>query len=87
MKLNAKDRNILRSAAAVADAQQELVEMQKSRRDGRPVAAIPAGPVLTLLFASLAVMYFSVLTITSEPEGGQAPIFVSGDIEQPLTPG
>jgi hypothetical protein len=87
MKLSAKDRNVLRSAAAVADAQQELVELQKSRRDGRPIAATAAGPLFALLFASLAVMYVSVLAITSEREGGQAPVFVSGDIEEPLTPG
>jgi hypothetical protein len=87
MKLTAKDRNVLRNAAAVADAQQELVALQKSRREGRPIAASTAGPLVALLFASMAMMYFSVMAITSEREAGQAPIFLSGDIEQPLTPG
>ena len=87
MKLTAKDRNMLRSAVAVADAQRELVALQKSRREGRPMSASAAGPLAALLFAFAAVMYFSVMAITSEHQAGQAPIFLSGDIEQPLTPG
>jgi hypothetical protein len=87
MKLTAKDRHILRHAAAIADAQEELVALQKSRREGRPITASTAGPLVALLVASMGVMYFSVMAITSEREAGQAPIFLSGDIEQPLTPG
>jgi hypothetical protein len=87
MKLNPKDRNTLRSAAAVADAQLELVTLQKNRREGRPISASAAGPLLALLLASLAMGYFSVMAITSENEAGQASIYLSGDIEQPLTPG
>lgn len=87
MKLNAKDRHLIRSAAAVADAQLELVTLQKNRREGRPIPASAAGPLLALLLASMAMVYFSVLAITSEHEAGQAPIYLSGDIEQPLPPG
>jgi hypothetical protein len=87
MKLNAKDRNALRSAAAVADAQRELVILQKERREGRPVSARAAGPLLALLLASMAMTYFSVMAITSEQEAAQAPIYLSGDIEQRLPPG
>jgi len=87
MKLNLKDRNALRSAAAVSDAQLELVTLQKNRREGRPMSASAAGPLLALLLASMALVYFSVMAITSENEAGQAPIYLSGDIEQPLTPG
>jgi len=87
MKLNAKDRNVLRSAAAVADAQRELVTLQKNRREGRPISASAAAPLLALLFASMAALYFAVTAITSEQEVAQVPIFLSGDIEQPLPPG
>ena len=86
MKLNAKDRNVLRSAAAVADAQRELVTLQKNRREGRPISASAAAPLLALLFASMAALYFAVTAITSE-QVAQVPIFLSGDIEQPLPPG
>jgi hypothetical protein len=87
MKLNAKDRNALRSAAAVADAQRELVILQKNRREGRPISASAAGPLLALLLASLAMTYFSVMAVTSEQEAAQPPIYLSGDIEQRLPPG
>jgi hypothetical protein len=87
MKLTAKDRHILRNAVAVAEAQQELTALQKSRREGRPAGASAAGPLFAVLFASLAVMYFSVMAITSEAEVGPQPVFVSGDLEQPLPPG
>ena len=87
MKLTAKDRYILSNAVAVADAQQELVALQRSRREGQHLSPSTAKPLVGLLFASMFVMYFSVLAITSGREAGQAPIFVSGDIEQPLTPG
>jgi hypothetical protein len=87
MKLTAKDRHILRSAAIIADAQQELVALQKSRREGRPISASTAAPVVALLFAFMATMYFSVMAITSEHDVAQVPIFLSGDIEQPLPPG
>jgi hypothetical protein len=87
MKLNAKDRHILRSAAAVADAQQELVALQKNRREGRPTSARTAAPLLAVLIASMAALYFSAMAITSEQDVAQVPIFLSGDIEQPLPPG
>ena len=87
MKLTAKDRKILRSAVAVADAQRELISLQKNRREGRPISASAAGPLAALRFASLAGVYFSIAAITSENDAGQALDFVSGDIEQPLTPG
>jgi hypothetical protein len=87
MKLTAKDRQILRNAVAVADAQQELVAMQKSRREGRPAGVRAGGPLFALLFASMMVMYFSVLAITSERERGPQPVFLSGDIEQSLPRG
>jgi hypothetical protein len=87
MKLTAKDLQILRNAAAVADAQQELVALQKSRREGRPAGVRAAGPLFTLLFASMVMMYFSVLAITSEREVGPQPVFVSADIPPSPPPG
>jgi hypothetical protein len=87
MKLTAKDRHILRNAAVIADAQQELVALQKNRREGRPISASTAAPLVALLFGFMAVTYFSVMAITSEQDAGQAPIFVSGDIGQPPPPG
>jgi len=87
MKLNAKDRNVLRTAAAVADAQQELVTLQKNRREGRPISARAAGLLVAVLIASMAALYFSAMAITSEQDVAQVPIFLSGDIEQPLPPG
>jgi hypothetical protein len=87
MKVSAKDRLVLRNAAAVADAQQELVALQKSRREGRPVGVSAAGPIFALLFTSMAVMYFSVLAITSEREAGPQPVFVSADISPSPPPG
>ena len=87
MKLTPKDRHILRNAAAVADAQQELVALQKSRREGLPAGASAAGPLFALLLASMLTMYFSVLAITSERGTESAPVFVSGDAEQPLPRG
>jgi len=87
MKLTAKDLQILRNAAAVADAQQELVALQKSRREGRPVGVRAAGPLFTLLFALMVMMYFSVLAITSEREAGPQPVFVSADIPPSPPPG
>jgi hypothetical protein len=87
MKLTAKDRQILRDAVAVADAQRELVALQKSRREGRPVGVRAAGPLFALVFVSMAMMYFSVLAITSEREAGPQPVFVSGDIPPSLPPG
>ncbi|MGH6875273.1 MAG: hypothetical protein ACREDW_09660 [Aestuariivirgaceae bacterium] len=87
MKINARDRQILRQAAAVMDAQEELVALQKDRKEGRPLGASAAGPVFALILASMAMVYFSVLAITSERDTGTQPVFVSGDIEPTLTRG
>jgi hypothetical protein len=87
MKLTAHDRKTLRQAAVVADAQKELIELQKSRAEGRPAGISAAGPLFAVLFASMAMIYFSVLAITSERQTEDSPVFLSSDIEQPLPRG
>jgi hypothetical protein len=87
MKVTAQEKQILRHAAAVADAQKDLVALEKRRREGRLPGMRTAGPLLGALFVSMMVVYFSVLAITSDRELQNAPVFLSGDIERSLPRG
>jgi hypothetical protein len=84
MKLSGEDLQTLRRAAVVAEAQQELVDTEKRRAEGRPAGTRAAGPVFAAIAAvTVIVMYLSVLAVTTDRDTAGPPIFLSGDFEQP----
>jgi hypothetical protein len=84
MAITARELNVLRQAADVADAQRELVEGEKRRAEGNGGVGL-AAPILATIGAALIIAYVSVLAVTSNDGQADLPVYLSGDI-QPQPP-